>query len=188
MPDYSYSKIYKIWSPRTDKIYIGSTAQKHLSTRWAIHNYAYRQNLAFNSSVREIFEVGGARIKLIENYPCSCSMELRMRENHYIQTLPNVINKNRAYISKEDRKEEQKNMQYLRYITDPEYREYKKQYYIKNRDKIKQYYRDNKEKMREYAIQWRKNQKEKMQDYVKTQMQAKREQNEKVIENEKVEE
>ena len=187
MPNYAWGKIYKIWSPRTDMIYIGSTTQKYLATRWAIHNYSYRQNLAFNCSVREIFEAGGARIKLLENYPCESSMELRMRENHYIQTLPNVINKNRAYISKEDRKEEQKNMQYLKYTTDPEYREYKKQYYKNNRERIRQYYRDNKEKMRQYSVEWRKKQKEKMQDYVKSKMQAKKEQNEKIIENEKVE-
>ena len=187
MPNYRLGKIYKIWSPRTDKIYIGSTTQKHLSTRWAIHNYAYRQNLAFNCSVAPIFEAGGARIKLIEHYPCESSMELRMRENHYIQTLPNVINKNRAYISKEDRKEEQKNQQFLKYTTDPAYREYKRQYYIKNRERIRQYYRDNKEKMRKQNNEWLENQKQKMKDYMKDKMKSKKEENEKVIENEKIE-
>lgn len=182
MPDYSYGKIYKIWSPRSDKIYVGSTTQRHLSTRWAIHNYAYRQNLAFNCSVREIFEAGGARIKLIEHYPCESSMELRMRENHYIQTLPNVINKNRAYISKEDRKEEHRNQQFLKYTTDEKYREYKRQYYIKNRERIRQYYLDNKEKLRKYNNEWKDKEKQKMKDYVKTQMKSKK------IENKKVEE
>ena len=33
---YNNSKIYKIISPNTDKIYIGSSIQKYISNRWNV--------------------------------------------------------------------------------------------------------------------------------------------------------
>ena len=43
MPDYQQSKIYKIVSPNTDKIYIGSTTKQYLSSRMAHHICLYKK-------------------------------------------------------------------------------------------------------------------------------------------------
>jgi len=43
MPDYSKTKIYKIWSHSGDKIYIGSTCKNYLSERMTSHRGQYAQ-------------------------------------------------------------------------------------------------------------------------------------------------
>ena len=42
MPNYQNSKIYKLTSPHTNKIYIGSTTQKYLSDRKSGHIRDYK--------------------------------------------------------------------------------------------------------------------------------------------------
>jgi hypothetical protein len=89
MPNYQLSKIYKLWSNQTDKIYIGCTTQP-LAKRLGEHrrkyklyqNGKYRYTTSFN-----ILEYGDAKIELIEMLECKCKEELTAREGHYIRAL-----------------------------------------------------------------------------------------------------
>ena len=82
MPNYMKGKIYQIWSPNTDKVYIGSTTQS-LHKRFADHKRKQR-------SSREVIDCGGAKIELIEYYPCSRKDELNRREGEIQRGRPCV--------------------------------------------------------------------------------------------------
>lgn len=134
MPDYKNGRIYRIVSPSLpDKVYIGSCSHKWLSQRWANHLCDYRHNRNYTSAW-ELLDMGDAKLELIENFPCNTKDELRDRENYWMDTIPNVINKRRAKTTHEELKERQRMRQYERYTTDPAYREHKRQYYRDNRE------------------------------------------------------
>jgi len=157
MSNYHNGKIYKIIDNTNGDIYIGSTIQS-LSNRLSGHKKAYKSYL--NGKIKtyiksfDIIKNNDYKIVLIENYSCNNKEELIMREQYYIDNT-NCINKNRAYISKEQLQEYQK--------------EQKKQYYIDNTDCIikrnKQYYINNKEKRKEYDKQYRIDNKEYHKEY-----------------------
>jgi len=104
MNKYQQSKIYKLTSPHTDQIYIGSTCQKLLSNRLGEHKYEHINRSNKNISSFKLFELGNVKIELIENYPCNSRQELIIREQHWLNTSPNCINTKNAYISIEDKK------------------------------------------------------------------------------------
>ena len=93
MPDYSISKIYKIWSPKGDKIYIGSTTQQYLSQRLSKHNSDYKQwkkGKGYKIYSFELFDEYGPEncfIELLELKPCSIKDELHKLEGEYIQKM-----------------------------------------------------------------------------------------------------
>ncbi len=89
MPDYSKSKIYKITSPHTSDIYIGSTVQK-LSKRKAGHQEKYKIYLQTNDKHHyttsfKLIELGPVDICLLEEYPCQSKEQLHARERYYIE-------------------------------------------------------------------------------------------------------
>jgi hypothetical protein len=94
--DYANGKIYKIVCNKTGLVYIGSTAQKYLSTRLAGHVSSYTYYLkgkGHNTSSYKVLEGGDFSILLIESCACSSKDELRAKERFYIES--NVcINKN----------------------------------------------------------------------------------------------
>ena len=90
MPDYQNGKIYKIWSPEGDDIYIGSTTEI-LCRRLAAHKSNY--NIGRTTTSRILFEkYTDVRIELMEEFPCDKKSKLIAREGHYIRTL-NCVNK-----------------------------------------------------------------------------------------------
>ena len=115
MNKYQQSKIYKLTSPHTDQIYIGSTCQKLLSNRLGEHKYEHINRSNKNISSFKLFELGNVKIELIENYPCNSRQELIIREQHQLNTSPNCINTKNAYISIEDKKAQKqiKDKEYL---------------------------------------------------------------------------
>ena len=126
MPEYENAKIYKIWSPHTELIYIGSTTQA-LSNRLACHRSYYKKYLKTNKNYISSFEIiqyGDAKIELFENCPCNNKEELNKREGEIIRRL-NCVNKNIAGRTQQEWVNEHKN--------------YKRQYY-------KNYYESVKEK------------------------------------------
>jgi GIY-YIG catalytic domain len=169
---YNHSKIYKIVSPSTDKIYIGSTTQtlaqrlgKHLS------NYKYYtiNNKGYITSY-EIIKLGDYSIQLIEQCNFNNKEQLRQREGYYIKLHRDIcVNK---YIPlrtdseyRNDNKEKLKLCKKKHYINNKEHiTEYNKQLRITNKDSIaeqkKQYYIDNKEHLTEYIKQYRVNNKQ----------------------------
>jgi hypothetical protein len=141
---YQQGKIYKIISPHTDKIYIGSTCKKYLSQRIKAHKDDYKRwkNEKRNKvSSFDLFELGEVEIILLENYPCSSKDELHSRERYYIeQNIDNIVNKaiptrtKKEYKQLETYKEQQKE-----YVKDniEHIRKYRREY--QKSDKMKEY-------------------------------------------------
>ena len=103
MDNYENGKIYKIVCSETGLIYIGSTAQKYLSTRlgehWKTHK-SYVNGKSHYVSSFEVLEGGNFDIILLENYYCKDKYELIAKERHYKETIkcvnkyiPNRTNK-----------------------------------------------------------------------------------------------
>ena len=88
MPDYQNSKIYKLWSPEGNEIYIGSTTQS-LTTRIRQH----RHNAKANPTSRILYEkYTDVRIELLEECPCDNKEQLYKKESDYIKSN-NCVNK-----------------------------------------------------------------------------------------------
>ena len=102
MSRYQNSKIYKIYSDLGDKVYIGCTTKQYLSQRMAKHKYDYtyykkkREDTGFafvySYLLFDDYGVDNCKIELLEAYPCNSIDEIRQREAHYIQTIPNINN------------------------------------------------------------------------------------------------
>ena len=97
MPDYKQGQIYRLWSPHTDKFYIGSTCNM-LAKRLCGHKTNYNQYLNgthnFVSS-NELFKLGfdDVKIELIELCPCNSKAELDKREGELIRIhKDNIVN------------------------------------------------------------------------------------------------
>ena len=85
MPDYSYGKIYKVVSPSSGLVYIGSTCQT-LSQRMTDHKKYHKKWVktgVINVSSVYVLECGDAKIHLIEKWPCSSKKELHRREGEH---------------------------------------------------------------------------------------------------------
>lgn len=82
-----FVNIYKIVSPQTDKIYIGSTTKK-LNIRFNNHTSDYRRHLnghyRFCSSF-EIIKYKDAKIVLIDTVEINTVYEQRVAERYWIQ-------------------------------------------------------------------------------------------------------
>jgi len=128
--DYSNGKIYTIRSSQTDKYYIGSTTTS-LAKRFSSHKSCYKNGRKDITSV-EIVKYDDAYIELLEDYPCGSKNELNKREGQLIRQYKNeCVNK---FISGRTRKE------------------YKKEYYIDNSEKLKEQMRLYREKKIEEEI------------------------------------
>lgn len=142
--DYSKGKIYKITSPHTDLVYIGSTCAPLLSHRLRGHvkNYSqWKEDRAPFMASFIILDAGDHAIELLELCPCTCNDELRAREQHWIREHGDrACNRQKALLTEEEK------------------REYRREYRQANRDRIierKQAYRQANrdvlnEKQREY--------------------------------------
>jgi len=87
MPDYSLSKIYKLYLG--ELVYIGSTTQPRLSLRLGQHQTNYNQwvkNGKTYMSSFELFKLGTPKIELIESFLCGSKYELRRREGFHQRT------------------------------------------------------------------------------------------------------
>lgn len=137
-PDYSKGKIYKIYSPECDAVYIGSTTRQYLCQRLAKHNCDYIRwfnglDCSWYSSFL-ILGFGNVKIELIEEYPCKSRDELSRREREIIEETPNCLNVNTPILSPEEASEYK--------------RQYVKEWYSRNREYRRQMYQRKKaEKM-----------------------------------------
>jgi hypothetical protein len=98
--DYRNGKIYKVWSLLGIEIYIGSSAQKLLSSRMNNHrnNYNYwkagNHNNSSKTMVYDLFDKFGienCQIELIEKFPCNDYLELEAREGHHQRLHGDII-------------------------------------------------------------------------------------------------
>lgn len=102
------SKIYKICSDIGPEVYIGSTRQKYLSSRYSTHKQEYKRNKNITCNKCACFDifdkygVENCKIILIERFECETSEDMRKKEQFYIDNTA-CVNKIRAYTSQEDR-------------------------------------------------------------------------------------
>ena len=133
MPDYKNGKIYKLWSPEGDDIYIGSTTDS-LSRRKAKHKTQ-------NSTSQILFEkYTDVRIELLEECPCDNKEQLAKKEGEYIRNN-NCVNKVVPGRTREEYNEY--NKEHLK--------EQKKEWYENNKEHVKEHYQNNKEKKHQKA-------------------------------------
>ena len=148
MPDYKNGKIYKLWSPMGNEIYIGSTTQP-------LYRRKNGHKINMNCSSKILFEnYDDVRIELIEYFPCNNKQELDKKEGEYIRTFDCVnryIAGRTAKQYNEDNKEKRK--------------EQRKEYHEDNKEKRKEYRDNNKEKKKEYDKEYRDNNKDKIKEY-----------------------
>jgi len=166
-------RIYKIYSPNTNKIYIGSTKKK-LKCRIKEHKNDYKRylnNKYHYISSFEIVKYDDCKIELLEELKCDNKKEQLEKEKYYIQNndcvnrcIP-IRTKGEYY---ENNKEKIKEYQKEYNENNKEkIKEYRNEYYENNKEKIKEYREANKEKMKEYKKKYYENNKEKMKEYQK---------------------
>jgi len=142
--DYQNGKIYKIWSPSTDKVYIGSTCSTLVKRL-----YGHRKNkkcydnnsIACKYTSFEILEYPDARIELVEDFPCNSKAELTAREGYWIRQ-ENSVNKVIPTRSRTEWYQDNRENK-LEYA-----KEYREEHKDKIREYLKQYHNKNKEKIR----------------------------------------
>ena len=93
MVNYQNGKIYKLWSPLGDLVYIGSTTQK-LCYRLGGHKKDYKCGYlqATSKLLFDEYGIENVKIELIENYPCNNKTELLRKEGEHIRAN-NCVNK-----------------------------------------------------------------------------------------------
>jgi hypothetical protein len=79
--------IYKISSPNTDKVYVGSTFKTNINERFKEH---CNPNKYITSS--EVFKLGGATIELLDTCECMSRTYLEVVEKQWIIKTPNTVN------------------------------------------------------------------------------------------------
>jgi hypothetical protein len=157
MPDYSKTVIYTIRS--NDSIYVGSTLNftsrknQHKSNIYNENHKHY--NLKLYKTIRE--NNGDWDMQPYSKYQCNDVVEQKLEEERIRRELKADLNSRCCGTG-------------LNKIELGE-KEYKKQFYVKNKDKIseqkKQYYTENKDKLLEYAKQYRSDNKDKVAEYKK---------------------
>jgi hypothetical protein len=145
MNKYNDSKIYKITSPHTDKIYIGSTTQK-LNERLNDHKNEYNRYLKgtyhYITSI-ELIKLGSCNIELIEAVNVNTKAELEEIEGKYIRNSPNCVNITIPTRTKQEYQEDKKQQikeqkQKYNKETAPERAAAKKKYRIENKEPLKE--------------------------------------------------
>jgi hypothetical protein len=154
MNKYQRGKIYKIWSPNTERIYIGSTTESTLAKRMAKHRADYQRwkegHRQFITSF-VLLNQPECQIQLLEVYPCNSKDELRAQEQFHIDAnAAACVNKYKAFY-------------------DGTTQNYNKEYYLQNQNKIKQksaeWYSAHKPEAKQQSLRWKEANKEKVRQY-----------------------
>ena len=164
MEKYQRGKVYAIICNKTGRRYVGSTCEPTLARRLAEHVQHFKKAKKYITSF-DIIKDGDYYIVLLEACPCNSRDELRMCEQKHID-LCDCVNKHKAFQSKEELAEY--NKQYLKQYYEQNRNKIvdkHKQYYEQNRDKLidkqKQYTEQNCEKVSEYQTQYREQNRDK---------------------------
>jgi len=139
MPDYQNGKIYKLWSPEGNEIYIGSTTQS-LCRRKQGH-----KDLKKNCSSKILFEkYEEVIIELIEYFPCNNKEELNKKEGEHIRMTDCINKRIEGRTSKEWREDNPEYYKKYREENPDKIKEYEKKYREENKEEI------NKKKREQY--------------------------------------
>jgi len=100
---YNRTKIYKITNDNDSMIYIGSTTQRHLSERLFLHcrDSTKPGHTTYNCKLYQHVRKYGSyyfNIELVEAYPCASDLEMRCREQYWLdqQDCCSLLNQRRA--------------------------------------------------------------------------------------------
>ena len=132
--DYNNTIIYKIEHiEKDDLVYVGHT------TNWDRRKYSHKQrcnnkndtkhNLKLYKMMRDNGGWEMFRMIEIEKYPCNDKREAEKRENDIMKELKSSMISIRSFISEDDKKE------------------WDKEYYLKNKERLKKYRDNNKDKI-----------------------------------------
>jgi hypothetical protein len=157
MSDYTKAIIYTITCLDTsvEHIYIGSTT--NFNNRKSRHksNCNNEKDKNYNYKLYQIIRENGGwdkfEMKVIEEYPCLDGIELKKREQYWIDLNENeTVNMCRAYRTDEQYKEQikQGGTLYRQNNVEKE-KERMKIYYQNNKEDYKLYYQNNKDKINE---------------------------------------
>jgi len=191
MPDYQLGKIYLITSETNKLLYIGSTAQKYLSTRIQGHIANYKSGGKYCCS-QKVLDCDDYNYKLLKDFPCSNIQQLRREEGFWIlhyknqndyecvnkqiagRTMKEYRDDNRDKAKeyhkeyREENRDKIKELQKEYRETNKEYhKEYKKEWYDANRDRIKEKNKKNRDKIKEYNKEYREANRDKAKAYQK---------------------
>ncbi len=167
-------KIYKITSPDTDLIYIGSTTQtlkKRLKGHKDNYNSYLKQKHSYTTAF-ELIKLPTYTISLIELAPVETRKELYRIEGIHVKNTANAINDvvpgrtkkeycedNKEHISEQKKEYREKNIDKLT--------EYAAKYRVENSDSIKKYSETHKEEKSEYNKKYREDNNETILAYEK---------------------
>ena len=103
MVNWNNSLIYKLFSKKIHKIYIGYTTRKKYRGRLSDHKNDYKRYLKNEFDYVTSFELVKFKdvdIEIIERYPCKTRKEIVQRENYWIDYYRDIcVNKNTKEIT-----------------------------------------------------------------------------------------
>ena len=143
--------VYKIWNDVDDKLYVGST-KRSINDRYSHHKYDSK-NITRKNYTRPLYvamrELGVEKfhIECIESVECETKDELHQHEQRHIDDLKPVFNFQKAYLSEQQRKQNQSDWHTKKRetMTDDEKKEataVARKWRIENQEKSKQYHKD----------------------------------------------
>ena len=183
--------IYKLTSKKEndDRFYFGSTDD--IDKRM----FEHKKVKLFGRKSKDWFkEIGWENINclIIKEFDDISRKELRKVEDaeiiKYLHIDPNCLNMNKAFTTKEERKEQIKKYREKNRI---EIKKRKKEYYENNQNEIKKYLEDNKDKIKERNKKYIENNKDKIKErnkkYIENNKDKIKERNKNYRENNKIE-
>jgi len=138
-PETFIGKIYRIWSPNTDKVYIGSTCRdiRRRFTSHNVHRKRWMQGKCTNTCTSfEILAHGDAKIEIIEEDEFLDKQHMLEREKYWINKL-NTVNKFSPMRTYEERRRYNNENKKKNYNTET-VRRYNRTYKINNKEKVKE--------------------------------------------------
>jgi hypothetical protein len=167
--DYSNCSIYKIEHIEDESlIYVGHTTnfkQRKAQHKQRCNNEKSKEfNFKLYTMMRENGGFEMFKMIEIEKYKCNDRREADKRENEVMKELKASMNKNRSFITNEERLEKGK---IYKEENKDKIKETVKEYKEKHKDNIKQYYEEYKEKHKDKIKQYREDNKEKKTHIIK---------------------
>ena len=150
--DYLKGKIYKITSPDTNDIYVGSTTQT-LKQRFKDHYKNYKNG--HHTTASHILKHSDVKIELIQDYPTTSEYFLLARERYWIEQLDCVNHNLPSHSQKEYRDDNKEKIKQHRDNN-------KEKYSAGNKERSKQYRKEHKTEVVEYAKKYDEMNKEKI--------------------------
>jgi hypothetical protein len=131
-------KVYKIWSPLGNRIYLGST-ENELNIRFNHHVQNYKKDFGCSSKLVFMFYgIENCKIELLGEHMVNSKAEQRKIERLYYEMYRlDCVNKNRAYITEVERSEQMKKLGKEWYEKNKKYKIHKSlsNYYKKREEK-----------------------------------------------------